>query len=233
MRAQDFVRATTAYHDELNPHVWLGTDMQSEVRERLLGIAQLFIHYLEVENFVVEDIVLTGSLANYNYTRFSDFDLHVVTDYANLECDDLAEAFYRAKKTIWNDQHDIKIYGHEVELYVEDVNEPPVSGGVFSVLHDQWIKTPDHKTPSINDTAIVRKVQELKDQIERSIKTADDPEDLKRLTVKLRNLRRSGLDTGGEFSVENLAFKTLRNMGIIKALHDAYINKQDAMMSVL
>lgn len=232
MRTQDIVRATTAYHDELNPRAWNGTELKPEVRERLIGIAQLFIGYLEVDNFVVEDIVLTGSLANYNYTKFSDFDLHVITDYKNLQCDDLAEAFYRAKKTIWNERHDIKIYGHEVELYVEDVNEPPVSGGVFSILHDQWIKKPSHKAPNINDTAIVRKVQELADQIKRSMATADDPEDLKRLTDKLRTMRQAGLDAGGEFSVENLAFKTLRNMGIIKALHDAYINKQDHTMSL-
>jgi hypothetical protein len=45
-------------------------------------------------------------------------------------------------------------------------------------------------------------------------------------------MRQAGLDAGGEFSVENLAFKTLRNMGIIKALHDAYIDKQDTLMSV-
>lgn len=230
MKAQDFVRATAAYHDELCPAAWSGDAMRGEVRERLIGIAQLFIGFLEVEGFVVEDIVLTGSLANYNWTKFSDFDLHVVTDYANLRCDDLAEAFYRAKKTIWNNQHDITIYGHEVELYVEDINEPPVSGGMFSVLHDEWIKTPDHENPNVNDTAIVRKVIELEDQIERAIKSADDPEDLKRLTDKLRKLRQAGLDAGGEFSVENLAFKTLRNMGIIKALHDAYIEKQDDTM---
>jgi len=233
MKAQDFVRATVAYHDELCPAAWDGTELKGEVRERLIGIAQLFISYLDVADFEVDDIVLTGSLANYNWTQFSDFDLHIVTDYANLNADDIAEAFYRAKKTIWNNQHDITIYGHEVELYVEDINEPPVSGGVFSVLHDEWIKTPNHKNPNVNDTAVVKKVHELEDQIERCIQTADDPEDLKRLTDKLSKMRRSALDQGGEFSVENLAFKTLRNMGIIKALHDAYLEKQDKLMSVV
>lgn len=232
MKAQDFVRATAAYHDELSPAAWNGTEMRPEVRVRLIEIAQLFVEYLDVEGFEVYDVVLTGSLANYNWTEYSDFDLHVVTDYKDLQCDDLAEAFYRAKKTIWNNQHDITIYNHEVELYVEDINEPPVSGGVFSVLNGEWLKTPDHKNPNINDTAIVRKVQEFQDQIERSIATADDPEDLKRLTDKLRNMRQAGLADGGEFSVENLAFKTLRNMGIIKALHDAYIEKQDDTMRI-
>jgi predicted nucleotidyltransferase len=232
MKAQDFVRATTAYHDELNPRAWNGTEMKPEVRSRLVEIAELFINYLDVEGFEVYDIVLTGSLANYNWTEFSDFDLHVVTDYRNLQCDDLAAAFYKAKKTIWNQQHDITIYGHEVELYVEDINEPPVSGGVYSVVNGEWLKTPNHKNPNINDTAIVRKVQELADQIQRCINTADDPEDLSRLTDKLRNMRQAGLADGGEASNENLTFKVLRNMGLLKALHDAYINKQDSMLSI-
>jgi predicted nucleotidyltransferase len=232
MKAQDFVRATTAYHDELNPRAWNGVEMKPEVRSKLIEIAELFINYLDVRGFEVYDIVLTGSLANYNWTEFSDFDLHVVTDYRDLQCDDLAEAFYKAKKTIWNQQHDITIYGHEVELYVEDINEPPVSGGVYSVVNGEWLKTPNHKNPNINDTAIVRKVQELADQIQRCINTADDPEDLSRLTDKLRNMRQAGLADGGEFSVENLTFKTLRNMGIIKALHDAYHHKQDDSLSL-
>ena len=174
MKAQDFVRATAAYHDELCPAAWNGTEIKPEVRTRLVEIANIFVQYLDVQGFEVYDIVLVGSLVNYNWTEFSDFDLHVVTDYRDLRCDDLAEAFYRAKKTIWNNEHDITIYNHEVELYVEDVNEPPVSGGLFSILHNKWIKTPDHKNPNINDTAIVRKVHELEDQIERAIATADE-----------------------------------------------------------
>lgn len=232
MKIKDIVKATTVYHDEMNPMVWENGTLRSEVRERLIGIAQIFISYLDIPNFKVEDIVLTGSLANFNWTEYSDFDLHVVTDYRDLANDDLAEAFYRAKKTIWNDKHDITIYGHEVELYVEDINEPPVSGGVFSVLHDSWIKEPRHETPKIDDTVIVHKVHDLVDQIERNIETADDPEDLKRLTDKISRMRRSGLDKHGEFGIENLVYKTLRNMGMIKALYDAYIDKQDNMMSL-
>ena len=232
MKIQDVVKATTTYHGELNPAAWENGTLKSDVRERLIGIAQLFISYLEIPNFEVNDIVLAGSLANFNWTEYSDFDLHIVTDYRNLQADDLAEAFYKAKKTIWNDRHDITIYGHEVELYVEDVNERPVSGGVFSVLHDQWIKEPRNQDPKIDDSAVIKKVHELVDQIERNIETADDPEDLKRLTDKISKMRKSGLADGGEFSIENLVFKTLRNMGMIKALHDAYIHKQDAIMSL-
>lgn len=232
MRARDFVKRNVAYHDKLNPVAWSSNQLRPEVRERLLEIAQVFEQYLEIPGFKVHDIVLTGSLANYNYTRFSDFDLHVVTDYRELQCDDLAEALYRAKKEIWNHQHDITIRGHEVELYIEDTAEPPVSAGMYSLLKDQWIKEPSYDPPEVNDSAVNAKVADLIKQITSAIETADDPEDLKRIKDKLRRMRRSGLDTEGEFGVENLAFKILRNQGFLDRLNDAYLNQQDQALSL-
>ena len=232
MRAVDFVRATAQYHTELCPRAWDRDDMRPEVRAKLLEIAETFVRYLEIPDFEVIDIVLTGSMANYNWTDYSDFDIHVVTRYADLQCDDLAEAFYRAKKTIWNTDHDIMVRGHETELYVEDSDKPPVSGGVYSLRDDTWIKEPGYERPAIDDSAVVAKVQDLAKQIEVAMQSADDPDDLKRITDKLRRMRRTGLDTHGEFGVENLAFKTLRNMGLITALHNAYLQQQDQQLSM-
>ena len=232
MRAVDFVRATAQYHTELCPRAWDGDDMRPEVRAKLLEIAETFVRYLEIPDFEVIDIVLTGSMANYNWTDYSDFDIHVITRYADLQCDDLAEAFYRAKKTIWNTDHDITVRGHEAELYVEDADKPPVSGGVYSLRDDVLIKEPGYERPDVNDTAVVAKVQDLVKQIEVAMQSADDPEDLRRITDKLRRMRRTGLDRHGEFGVENLAFKTLRNMGLIADLHRAYLHQQDQQLSL-
>ena len=232
MRAKDFVKNNVAYHQELNPVAWDNNAMVPEVRERLLEIAERFVHYLEIPNFKVEDVVLTGSMANYNWTKFSDFDIHVVTNYSDLQCDDLAEAFYRAKKKIWNDEHDITIYGYDTELYVEDVRQPPVSEGVFSLLNDQWLSTPKYKQPTIDSPAVNAKVADLKKQIESAITTADDPMDLKRLSEKIRKMRQAGLDQGGEFSVENLAFKVLRNMKYLDKLSKAFHQQQDDQLSL-
>jgi predicted nucleotidyltransferase len=232
MRSQDFVRTTTQYHKELCPLAWHNDTLRTEVRAKLLEIAKLFVAYLEIPNFEIMDIILTGSMANYNWTRFSDFDVHVATRYSDLQCDDIVGAFYHAKKSIWNYEHDITIRGHEAELYVEDVEQSAVSGGVYSILEDQWIKKPTYELPNINSSAVTAKVHDFAVQIDRSIETADDAEDLRRLTDKLRKMRRSGLDTAGEFSVENLTFKTLRNMGYIKKLHDAYLSKQDQSLSL-
>lgn len=232
MRAKDFVNDTVTYHDELCPVAWQGTDMLPEVRNKLLQIAKIFVGYLEVPNFRVLDIVLTGSMANYNWTKFSDFDIHIVTEYDDLDADQIAEAFYQAKKKIWNDSHDITIRGHEAELYVEDVNEPPVAQGMFSLKDNKWLSKPTFSKPNVNTGAVFHKVKGLTTEIKHALKTADDAEDIKRLTDKIRKMRRAGLDKAGEFSVENLAFKVLRNLGYIEKLSNAYIELQDKELSL-
>ena len=232
MRADDFVAGNVDYHDELSPAAWDGEELRTDVRVHLLRAAKFFTAYLEIPGFEVYDVVLTGSMANYNYTQFSDFDLHVVTRYSDLECDDLAEAFYRAKKSIWNDAHDITVNGHEVELYVEDIDNPPVSSGMYSLLSGQWIKEPEYSRPTVDNTAINAKVRDLIKQIDVAIERADDPDDIKRITDKLRKMRRSGLDTAGEFGVENLTFKILRNLGYLDRLNKAYHNEQDQDLSL-
>ena len=229
---RDFTQGNIAYHDQLCPAAWRGSRLDPEVRATLLEIALIFTHYLEIPDFKVIDVVLTGSMANYNWTKYSDFDVHVVTRYRDLECDDLAEAFYRAKKQIWNDQHDITVHGHEAELYVEDVEEPPVSAGMYSLIRGQWIDLPGFEPPEIHRGAVNAKVQDLIKQITSAVSDADSSEDLGRIKTKLRNMRRAGLDTGGEFSVENLAFKVLRNMGYIEELHQAYLSRQDRELSL-
>ena len=232
MRARDFVKRNVAYHSELNPVAWSYGQLRPEVRARLLEIANVFVGYLEIPDFKVIDVVLTGSIANYNYTKYSDFDIHVVTRYSDLQCDDLAEAFYRAKKQIWNDAHDIMIRGHEAELYVEDVEQPPISAGMFSLLKNKWIKEPTYSVPTVDDAAVNAKVRDLIKQIDSTLKTADDPEDLKRIMDKLRKMRRSGLDSTGEFGVENLAFKILRNMGYLSKISKTYHKQQDMELSL-
>jgi predicted nucleotidyltransferase len=92
--------------DTLNPKVWENPEnpgksvMIPKIRETLLRIAEKFIEYLG-EDVFVEDIVLTGSLANYNWSEFSDFDLHVLVDLKQYEDDtDLyKELFNTASKS--------------------------------------------------------------------------------------------------------------------------------------
>jgi len=210
-----------AYHTELNPACWDGWDMRPEVHERLVDIAQLFVNYLDMPEFDIKDVRLTGSMANFNWTKFSDFDLHIVTDYASLQCDDIAEALYSAKKTIWNDRHDITINGHDVELYIEDSARPPKSAGMYSILKRKWLDQPEFIRPQYDHGAVDRKAKAMIDLIQKTIRGADSVDDFERANAKVYSMRQSGLELGGEFSTENLAFKVIRNLGWIKRLHDS------------
>jgi hypothetical protein len=230
MRARDLTKGSIAYHDNLNPNVWNGDELRVDVRYKLLQIAKRFIEYLEVPNFKLEDIILRGSLVNYNYTQYSDFDLHIVTDFSTLDCD-ITEAFYLAKKKIWNDEHDITIKGHEVEIYVEDQGAKNISEGTYSVLDARWLRTPKYQQPNIDDRAVSAKARDLMTQINRAVR-AGSVEDIQRLQDKIRNMRQAGLDAGGEFSTENLAFKIIRNKKFLDKLYKTKNSKVDQELSL-
>jgi len=230
MRARDLTKGSIAYHDTLNQDVWKGHELRIDIRYKLLEIAKRFIEYLEVPNFKLVDVILRGSLVNYNYTQYSDFDLHIVTDFTTLDCD-ITEAFYMAKKKIWNDEHDITIKGHEVELYVEDRNEENVSAGTYSVLDARWLRTPKYQQPDIDDRAVSAKARDIMTQINRAVKQGSI-EDITRLQDKIRLMRQAGLDRGGEFSTENLAYKIIRNKKFLDKLYKTKNSKVDQELSL-
>ena len=230
MRARDLTKGNIAYHDTLNQDVWKGRELRVDVRYKLLEIAKRFIEYLEVPNFKLENVILRGSLVNYNYTQYSDFDLHIVTDFSTIDCD-ITEAFYLAKKKIWNDEHDITIKGHEVELYVEDKDAKNVSEGTYSVLDARWLRTPKYRQPDINDRAVSAKARDLMTQINRAVKQGSI-EDITRLQDKIRLMRQAGLDTSGEFSTENLAYKIIRNKKFLDKLYKTKNQRFDQELSL-
>ena len=230
MRARDLTKGSIAYHHTLNQDGWDGDELRVDVRYKLLEIAHRFVEYLDVPNFKLVDVILRGSLTNYNYTQYSDFDLHVVTDFSVLDCD-ITEQFYLAKKRIWNDEHDITIKGHEVELYVEDKAAKNVSEGTYSVLDARWLRVPEYRKPNINDAAVSAKARDLMTQINRAVK-AGSVEDIQRLQDKIKTMRQSGLDAGGEFSTENLAFKIVRNKGYLDKLYKNKNQKFDQELSL-
>jgi predicted nucleotidyltransferase len=229
---EDVVDDTVQYHDTLEPNIWQDEVLKPEVRNRLLTIAKEFIDSLNIKDFDARDIVLTGSMANYNYTKFSDFDLHVITEYDSLKCAEIAEEFYQSKKRIWNSSYDIQIAGHDVELYVEDEDDPPVSGGVYSILDNKWIKEPPHQSPDVDVRAVRAKTREYIKKIHDALNGHLDSVKIQELVKKLRDMRTAGLEKAGEFSVENLAYKTLRNAGILDRLSDLRVNHINTDLSL-
>jgi hypothetical protein len=143
---------------------------------------------------------------------------------------ELAE-LYTAKKNEYNFTHSIKIKDIDVELYVQDVQQPHRSAGIYSVLNDRWISKPKHQPPTIRDADVTKKARNYSSRINQAMR-ANDLNTARETMSDIRKLRQAGLETGGEYSVENLAFKLLRARGKIDKFR-RHINKlQSAELSL-
>jgi len=210
-------------HNSLNPIIWQDGRLNSSIREHLLTIAYDYEKYLDLDLNVM-DIVLTGSLANYNYTKFSDLDVHIMV---NEPASTLLDKVLKASKALWSKTHNITIKGYPVEVYVE-VGHTGISTGVYSLLKDEWIIRPVHKSIDISDTTIIKKAAGIIDSIEQ----INDIDDVKRIKDKINRMRRAGLLTNGEYSIENLTFKVLRNLGYIDKLKNLEVEMLDKSLTM-
>ena len=211
-------------HDELNPKIWDGDKLKPEVKKSLMKIAKEFEEFLDSEDVDVMDVTFTGSLANYNYTKYSDIDLHLIVDASskdNEDCKIDLRNFFNTKKTLWNETHDIDVLGFPVELYAQLADEEVQAKGIYSITNDEWVKVPAKSKEKYDRYAVGVKAKYFTGIIDKIIADkADDPEYLEKIKTKIWDMRKSGLEKGGEWSEENLAFKSLRNSGYIKRLLD-------------
>ena len=215
--------------DTLNPFIWdEKMDMYPEIRNLLLKNAYEFIKYAKIDTLKFNDIILTGSLSNYNYNEYSDLDVHIILDYNQISTNtDFVREFLDTKKDLWRNKLNIQIKGHDVEIYVQDDNDHLVSTGVYSIMFDQWILKPIKKFVSIDVLNVKEKAFNLMKLIDNIDEINDDNQkiiEIGRIKNKIKKLRQAGLDKDGEFSSENLTFKILRNNGYLQKLTDAKEN---------
>ena len=227
-RLADAVR----FHDQLNPRLWDAAEqLRPEVREALLQIAADFQEFLGVSDLDLEDITVSGSNAAYSYTPHSDIDLHLIVRMPQ-QCDEVYRELFNAKKYQYNDLHDIRIRGADVELYVQPSDEPVVSLGEYSVLHDKWLQVPRRKRAHIDHSVVRHKYEDVKARIQSAL--ADGNADrIQSLVDKIKDMRRAGLAQQGEFGPENLVFKMLRTQGWIKRLYDRLAAARDQELSLM
>ena len=231
------------YNDELNPKFWdkqVNKDGDAKyefdpiVRKKLLKISDDFFSKFGdlLGGAKIEDIQLTGSLANFNYTDYSDLDVHVLINFSDVDAPkDVLKAAIDGIRFIWNLRHDVIIRGHDVELYLQDAKEPHVASGLFSLKNNEWIKKPKFDPPTVDEQDVQKKFDGIAsdiDQLESKLLLVKNmPSDAKELykrankvKEKLQKMRKEDLAKSGEFSVGNLAFKKLRNEGYIEKLID-------------
>ncbi len=243
MGQNDRIISSFYIQDELNPEIWNESEdgsytMKEEVRNSLLAITNEFVDFLGIEIFV-SDITMTGSLANYNWSEFSDIDLHIMYDFTEAgEQKELYKELFKLKKTLFNSTHDIRVKGYEVELYVQDSSEPHFSTGVFSVMFDEWINEPTKESVKIDDKKLEEKAQQWMDIIDTVIDNVSDEdlnialETIDKVKDKLKKYRSCGLEREGEYSYENLVFKFLRRNEYIQKLFDFTNDLVDKRLSL-
>ena len=163
-----------AFHKELNPKLWEDEKLDPTVRDQLLLIAEDFVEYLGISNLKVRDVTISGSNAAYSYTPHSDLDLHVLVDFNELPNNEVYQELFTAKKTLYNEAHDITVRDVPVELYVQDTSNPVQSLGEYSIVHDKWIRIPKKRRANFDEVATKAKYEKLGDLIELAIKSTSE-----------------------------------------------------------
>ena len=207
------------FHDKLNPALWTGNKLRPEVKNQLEEIAKDFLEEMGINDLDVRDITISGSNAAYSYTKHSDLDLHILVNINDLPNNEIYREFFDAKKSLYNDSHNITIHGVPVELYVQDAAQPSITLGEYSLQDDKWLRIPTKRRANFDQNATKAKYEKLLDIVKQAI-ASNNLNKIQKILKKIKQYRQAGLDKGGEFGPENLAFKALRSQGYITKLYD-------------
>jgi hypothetical protein len=237
LTSEDFAPIQSFYlQDDLNREIWddKNDSLKPDIKKGLLKIAYDYLNYLEVE-IELSDIIFVGSLSNYNWSKYSDFDVHLVFDFSSIDENiELVGKYLDTAEKLWKIQHDINIFGFPVELYCQDINHKLTATGVYSLLNDNWLIKPT-KQNFVPDEDLIKekseKVMTSIDDIEKDYKNNMDYDalmlKLKKVWKKIKDARQAGLLKEGEFSIENLVFKLIRRNGYIQKIMDIRRNSYD------
>jgi predicted nucleotidyltransferase len=230
---------------ELNPKFWIDGKINSRVRLKLLDLADEFFDSLSIKWVKPKDVVLTGSIANYNWSKYSDVDVHIIIDYSEVwDKADFVKDYFDSKKELWGQEHpNLKIYGFPVELYVEDENAESCSSGVYSLYKNEWIVEPtDFQDARINKDFVKEqsaKIITFIDKIEKKVKKEKDNQILLELSTKvnelfdkLHKLRQESLSKKGEMGTYNIIWKVLRRSEYLDKMWEIINNVYDKANSL-
>ena len=210
-------------HDTLNQSIWNGEELKEDVKGAIKEIVQKYVEDSEILSMEdIIDIELLGSNASYNYTAYSDLDIHLVVNMEALSTDPtLLQIACNAEKALFNKAYNFMIKGVEVELYVEDVKAATASNGIYSVSKDEWIKKPEPiDIPDfIDDDEYLAILDNWMIKAKGALNTTSSQE-IQQFINELYNLRRLSIMTDGEYAKGNLVFKEIRNAGLLQELKD-------------
>ena len=242
------------YNEELNPKFWtkkgegddVEWDLDTIIRKKLLSIGNDFIEDNKdiLKKKDVLDIQLVGSLAGYNWTQYSDLDLHIIVDFSDMgEDEKMIDYAMFGSKFYWNTRHDIVMRGHDVEIAVQDIHSESYISSVYSLSKKKWIKKPKYSPPQVDKFLVDSKfnsyahdIDKLENKLVLGNVFPSNPKPLfnlaSKLKTKIMKMRKESLAEGGEFSVGNLVFKKLRSEGYIEKLINVISKSYDKIYTI-
>jgi hypothetical protein len=219
---KDFDPSLIKFNDELNSNIFKNEKLKPEVRKVLIRIFNYFMTLIDT-NAVIDSVVITGSIVNYNYNKFSDVDLHILindNDYNSLEEYNQVYELLTTKSKLWNYEHEnLKLYGHNIEIYIQEYNEPHRSSGIYDLISDKWVIKPNKISKDIDKDYLKNKLENIVNKIEVILKT-DDINKLENFIDDLKKYRKKGLKSEGEYSYENIIYKYIKYLGYMQKLTD-------------
>src|ERR1044072_42934 len=175
----------------LNPEIWHNDKLNPEVRKNLLKIAIDLVQELKQPEIKIKDVLFVGSLANYNWSKYSDIDLHILIDFSKFKEDEnFIKAFFDAQKEVYNKSHDILIHDFPVEIYFQDVDEKLEASAIYSLKSDKWLQEPHKENPRLDIPSVKRKAKRVLDQM-KDIQQDYDNEEWQKVIHKTETLRKS------------------------------------------
>ena len=229
------LKLTLQTHDELNPKLWTADKKLSpEVWQALNRIGKEWATFANIPKKAIKDVIVIGGNANYNYTPQSDIDLHLVVDKEMINCPEVLDDYLQSKKQLWALTHDITVKGQPVELYAQDYRDPFRKGqGIYSLQSNKWLQEPTKQKVTTNHPEVKRKVKDLMFQIDALIDSnSDDLAAFKKLKGRLKFMRSSAIEKGGETATGNLVFKELRNRGYLDRMNKYVRDLEDKDLSL-
>jgi len=226
-------------NETLNPEIWESDNtMKPDVLEALKTIATDYWEGLDIEAPLM-DITLTGSLANFNWSKYSDADLHMIFDMKFLgKGKTMIKDLLDVKTRAWNLKHDITVKDFDVELYLQPEDQPHHSTGIYSITNNRWVVEPKKVDADIDKETITKKYNTIVKSVKevKKVMSEGDYEDVVKMLEKLKDrikvMRQSGLDAGGEFSSENIVFKLLRRNDIMEEIDDMLTDAYDKSVTL-
>lgn len=234
--------------DTLPPGIWKDEEtLNSRVRLKLLDIADDFWEFVNLTWVEPKGVIITGSICNFNWSKFSDIDLHLIVDFNEIdEKTEFVKQYLDSKKNEWNTEHEgLKIMGFPVELYVQNISDNVEAGGIYDLEENAWIRRPNPhtiKSIGLNKFNIKDKAAEIMtiiDDMYDKLSTTTDGhivdeigDDAHYLWDKVKDMRKKSLSKNGESGSGNIVYKVLRRTGYLDKLFKLFSRVYDRSNSI-